>query len=112
MGRPVICSDNGSQFISHVFEEACEELQIQHERIPPRTQNMSAHIESFHRLLEDDSLSKMEFEHYVQAYETMDNYMRWYNQTRIHSSIHYLSPIDFHKAHVETGLQPKKTILV
>jgi putative transposase len=88
---PVVRSDNGPQFISHAFEEACEELQIEHERIPPRTPNMNAHIESFHRLLEDDSLSKMEFEHYAQAYETVDNYMRWYNQTRIHSSIHYLS---------------------
>lgn len=109
---PVIRSDNGPQFISNAFEEACAELEVEHERIPPKTPNMNAHIESFHRVFEDDRLSKMEFENYAQAYEAVDNFMRWYNNTRIHSSIHYLSPVDFHRAHMETGLQPKKPILV
>ena len=110
--RPVIRSDNGSQFISNAFEEACEELKIEHERIPPKTPNRNAHIESFHRVLEDDRLSQMEFETYAQAYASVDTFMKWYNNTRIHSSIHYLSPVDFHMVHVENGLQPKKTVLV
>ncbi|RIV16779.1 hypothetical protein D2Q93_16720 [Alicyclobacillaceae bacterium I2511] len=63
-------------------------------------------------VFEDDQLSQMEFENYAQAYESVDNYMRWYNNTRIHSSIHYLTPVEFHRAHIETGLQPKKPILV
>lgn len=109
---PVIRSDNGPQFISNAFEEACEELKLEHERIPPKTPNMNAHIESFHRVFEDEQLSQMEFENYAQAYESVDNYMRWYNNTRIHSSIHYLTPVEFHRAHIETGLQPKKPILV
>jgi len=110
--RPVIRSDNGPQFISNAFEEACEELEIEHERIPPKTPNMNAHIESFHRVFEDDRLSKIEFENYAQAYECVDTFIRWYNSTRIHSSIHYLSPVEFYNAHLETGLQPKKPILV
>jgi putative transposase len=56
--KPVIRSDNGPQFISHAFEEACESFNVEHERIPPRTPNMNAHIESFHRLLEDECLSR------------------------------------------------------
>jgi putative transposase len=110
--RPIIRSDNGPQFISNVFEEACQELKIEHERIPPKTPNMNAHIESFHRLLEDDRLSIAEFETYAEAYETVDLYMKWYNNERIHSSIHYLSPVEFNQAHISDGLMPKKPVLV
>lgn len=109
---PVIRSDNGPQFISHTFEQACERLGIEHERIPPKAPNMNAHIEAFHRLLEDDRLSAAEFETYAEAYETVDTYMRWYNHKRIHSSIHYLSPIDFHREYLKRGLLPVKPILV
>ena len=31
--KPVIRSDNGSQFISHLFEDACATFQMIHERI-------------------------------------------------------------------------------
>lgn len=55
-GRPVIRSDNGPQFISHRFEEACESFGMIHERIPPKTPNKNAHIESFHSILEAGSI--------------------------------------------------------
>lgn len=47
--KPTIRTDNGSQFLSHKIGEACEELTMEHERIPPKTPNMNACIESFHR---------------------------------------------------------------
>ncbi|GEO28172.1 integrase [Alicyclobacillus acidoterrestris] len=109
---PVVRSDNGPQFVSHVFEKACEDLRIEHERIPPKTPNMNAHIESFHRVLEDDRLSTCEFATYAEAYETVDTYMKWYNSARIHSSIHYLSPIEFHQRHLTSGLMPVKPVRV
>lgn len=47
MEKPVIRIDNGPQFISHAFEQGCEKFQVEHERIPPRTPNMNAHIDRF-----------------------------------------------------------------
>jgi len=44
--KPVIRSDNGPQFISNLFEGTCLELDIEHERIPFKTPNLNAHIES------------------------------------------------------------------
>ncbi|MGE5483330.1 MAG: hypothetical protein ACM3VX_10630 [Bacteroidota bacterium] len=32
--KPVIRTDNGPQFISQLFEETCEHLGLEHERIP------------------------------------------------------------------------------
>ncbi len=96
--RPVMRTDNGPQFISHAFEEACEKLGITHERIPPRTPNKNAHIESFHAQLESDRLTKMELETFQDAYEVMTNYIQFYNQRRIHGSLYDLSPEQFIQA--------------
>lgn len=109
---PVIRSDNGPQFVSLAFESTCEQLEIEHERIPPRTPNMNAHIESFHRLLEDDCLSRHEFETYSQAYEAVVDFMDYYNNRRLHSSLNYLSPVEFHKEHSVTGMMPKTKVKV
>ncbi|MED4600046.1 IS3 family transposase [Paenibacillus validus] len=95
--KPVIRTDNGPQFTSYAFQRACEELGIEHERIPNRTPNMNAHIEAFHRILQDECLSKHEFETYAEAYEEVAKFIRFYNETRIHSGIHFLSPHEFYK---------------
>lgn len=95
--KPVIRSDNGPQFISHGFEAACESFGVEHERIPPRTPNMNAHIESFHRLLQDECLARYDFETYSEAYEAVTEFIHFYNERRIHSSIRDLSPSQFYE---------------
>lgn len=109
---PTIRSDNGPQFISEAFESICEKLQLEHERIPPRTPNMNAHIESFHRIFEDDCLSRHEFDNYAQAYSVIVEFMEYYNTRRMHSSLSFLSPVEFNKAHAEAGLMPKSDVKV
>jgi putative transposase len=64
----VIRSDNGPQFISHAFQEGIQEFETEHERIPPRTPNMNAHIESYHRILEDKCFKRHQFQSYEEAY--------------------------------------------
>jgi putative transposase len=110
--KPIVRSDNGPQFVSMLFESTCKQLAAEHERIPPKTPNMNAHIESFHRILEDDCLSRHEFESYAQAYETVVEFMDLYNARRIHSSLNYLSPAEFRQAHLATGMMPKSNVKV
>lgn len=95
--KPVIRTDNGPQFISHTFEQFFEYSKIEHERIPPRTPNMNAHIESFHRIFEDDCLSRWQFETYTEAYQEVMNFMEFYNERRMHSSLLDLSPKEFYQ---------------
>jgi len=109
---PTIRSDNGPQFVSALFQSTCEQFGVEHERIPPKTPNMNAHIESFHRLLEDDCLSSEEFDTYAQAYKAVVEYMDFYNNRRLHSSLHYLPPAEFNKQHYTTGLQPSRLVKV
>lgn len=95
--KPIIRSDNGPPFISHVFEQGCESFQVEHERIPPKTPNMNAHIESFHRILEEDCLARFQFETYGEAYKEVSAFMRFYNDRRMHSCLLDLSPTEFYE---------------
>ncbi|MCR8636972.1 IS3 family transposase [Paenibacillus radicis (ex Xue et al. 2023)] len=92
---PVIRSDNGPQFVSTLFGDTCESLEIVHERIPPRSPNMNAYIESFHSLLERDLFSKMDFMTFDEAYEAVDRYMDFYNNRRMHGSLKRMPPNPF-----------------
>lgn len=92
---PIIRTDNGPQFVSNLFGDTCESLGIVHERIPPKTPNMNAHIESFHSILEHDLFSKETFDTFAEAYEAVDRYMDFYNNRRMHGSLKRMSPNHF-----------------
>ncbi|AQS58432.1 transposase [Desulforamulus ferrireducens] len=104
--RPVIRTDNGPQFISHVFEDACETYKIEHERIPPKTPNKNAHIESFHSILERECFSRHEFRSYQEAYKKVREFMEFYNQSRIHGSLYDLSPFEFNQQMTAGEIKP------
>ena len=46
----VIRTDDGSQFVSYKFNESCEEIKIEHERIPEKEPNRNVYVKSFHRI--------------------------------------------------------------
>jgi putative transposase len=94
--KPVIRTDNGPQFISHIFEESCGKINIYHERIPSRTPNKNAHIESFHRIFQDECIGVYEFESYKDAYFEVSRFMKRYNTNRLHSSLKYKTPNEFY----------------
>lgn len=101
----IIRSDNGPQFISNYFQNNCKNLGLIHERIPYNTPNKNAHIESFHRILEDDCLSKKSFRNYTEAYLAIIAFIDYYNNIRIHSSIKYLSPTEYHEKLVNNNIR-------
>lgn len=109
--KPVIRSDNGPQFVSHLFEEACNEFGIVHERIPPKTPNKNAHIESFHSIVEQECYDRHEFDSYPQAYVVVSEFIHDYNHLRIHGSIYDLSPYEYRDA-INKGLVVPKTVKV
>jgi len=92
----IVRTDNGPQFISSSFELACENLSVQHERIPPKSPNSNAHIEAFHSILEEDCISLHEFKTFKEAYQTITEFMSFYNEVRLHSSIGYKPPQEYH----------------
>ena len=107
MELPKIRTDNGPQFISKAFGDIVEELGMVHERIPVKTPNMNAHIESFHAILEDECYSRYEFSSFMEAYATITEYMRYYNERRRHGSIKYMAPNKFYEAFMSNTVNIK-----
>lgn len=106
--KPVIRSDNGPQFISNWFQDSCAELHIEHERIPFKSPNMNAYIESYHSILESECFSLYEFRSYAEAYETVVNFVKFYNSRRIHGSINWLSPEEYYHGVLDNRIKAKE----
>ncbi len=102
----IVRSDNGPQFISQLYEEACRELHIEHERIPVKCPNKNAHIEAYHRILEDDCYSLYQFQNYEQAYAAVVQNDEYYYNVRIHSAIRYLPPIEYYNGCISGKIKP------
>lgn len=105
----IIRSDNGPQFKSFHFENVCIDLDLEYERIPCATPNKNAHIESFHKILEVECLSRYEFKSFAHAYRVVSEFIRAYNKVRIHSSIGYISPEEYY-GNVLDGTELKKKV--
>lgn len=90
-----IRTDNGSQFIAYDFEKLCLSEDIVHERIPAHSPNYNAHIESYHRYLQDECLAGKLIMSLEEGEEIIYNYVYGYNNKRIHSSIDYRTPQEF-----------------
>lgn len=92
----IVRTDNGAQFIAYDFEKLCISEKITHERIPAKSPNYNAHIESYHRYLQDECLAGKLFESFEDAEKTIMDYVNGYNTKRIHSSIGYRTPDSFY----------------
>ena len=54
----------------------------------------NAVAESFFKTIKCEWLYRFKFNSYSQLYDSIDDYINWYNNERIHSSLGYLSPLD------------------
>ncbi|WP_127015886.1 integrase core domain-containing protein [Anoxybacter fermentans] len=51
---------------------------MEHQRIPVKTPNMNAHIESFHSILEEKCYSRNKFNSFMEVYDIVSDYMKYY----------------------------------
>jgi len=105
---PVIRTDNGPQFIAKNFKKTCRKWRIEHERIPIKSPNLNAYIESFHSILEDECYDRYEFENFAHAYKEITEYMDYYNNRRRHGSIKNMAPNQFYELYIKSD--PKTVI--
>ena len=88
-------SDRGVQYASNKINNICDyNLKI--------TQSMSrkgncwdnAVAESFFKTIKYEWLYRFKYTSYNQLYESIEDYIYWYNTERLHSSLGYLSPLE------------------
>jgi putative transposase len=95
-GRPAaIRCDNGPEFTSRHFLAWCEEQLIQLIHIQPGRPMQNGRVESFHGKLRDECLNANWFPTLMAAQHKVEQWRSAYNQERPHSSLGYLTPMEF-----------------
>lgn len=68
---------------------------------------MNAYIELFYSILEDECYSRNEWNSFREVYETITEYMNYYNNRRRHGNIKYMAPNKFHEAFMSKNINAK-----
>jgi putative transposase len=54
----------------------------------------NAVAESFFKIIKQEWIYRLKYTSYNQLYESIEDYVYWYNTERLHSSLGYLSPLE------------------
>ncbi|MEI7485556.1 MAG: IS3 family transposase [Ignavibacteriota bacterium] len=92
---PRIISDNGSQFISHDFADFLKFTGLSHVRTSRNYPQSNGKTERFHRTISEECLTKKSMIDLADARRQITQYIEFYNNKRLHSSLYYLTPRDF-----------------
>jgi putative transposase len=90
-----IRSDNGAEFVARAILRWLLEAQIETALIDPGKPWQNATDESFNGRLRDEYLSLNWFRNRVDARVGIEQWRRHYNEVRPHSSLGYLTPLEF-----------------
>ena len=88
-------SDRGTEYAGYVFRDRLAELgivQSMNERV-----NDNAHMESFYHSMKSEVIHATSFDHERHLYAAVGEYIRFYNERRLHSSIGYVAPATYER---------------
>lgn len=91
----IIRSDNGPQMSSNNFKSYINSLDLTHEYTPIRCPNKNAYIESFFSIFDTEFLQVRYFLSMREVHRQVGEWVIWYNNKRLHSSLNYNSPEAF-----------------
>jgi hypothetical protein len=83
------------------------------EEIPIRVRHPESNgrIERYHRSVREEAFGDTEVEDLYRARELLVDWVRYYNEERLHSSLEYLCPIDYYLGDPRALLAKRKTKL-
>ncbi len=89
---PRVISDNGPQFIARDFKEFIRLSGMSHVRTSPYYPQSNGKIERFHRTIKEDCIRPGVILSLDDARQTVGKFINYYNTTRLHSVIGYVTP--------------------
>ena len=92
-----LMSDNGAQPTSEKYENASKLLGITHITTSYSNPKGNADTERFMRTFKEEIIYPNEFDSFDEAKNEVDKFIKFYNEDYPHSTLGYLSPIDFEK---------------
>ena len=106
----VIRMNNGPQMTSNAMYKFASQNsgRLVHELIPLQTPNKDAHIESFYSIIETECFQVNIFNDFLEGYQTTFDFIKFYHEERIHSSLGNRTPaecLELHKAGTLSGIE-------
>lgn len=92
--HPRIISDNGPQFIARDFKEFIALSGMTHVRTSPYYPQSNGKLERYHRTIKADAIRPNTPLSADDARRIVFNFVRHYNEVRLHSAIQYITPAD------------------
>lgn len=90
-----IISDNGPQFVANDFKEFIRLAGMTHVRTSPYYPQSNGKIERWHHSLKSESIRMQALTSKDQADKVIAEYIKYYNEERLHSALGYITPKDF-----------------
>ena len=94
VARPRIISDNGPQFIARDFKLFIRECGMTHVRTSPGYPQSNGKLERWHRTLKADGIRPQTPLTLDDARRVVHQFVKYYNDVRLHSAIGYVAPKD------------------
>lgn len=94
----VFHTDRGSEFANSGMDELLGAFGIRRSLSRRGNPYDNAVIESTNKILKRELIYRQAFASLDQLRRELNSYVRWYNEERIHSTLGYMSPVEFRKA--------------
>lgn len=91
--RPRIISDNGPQFIARDFKLFIRECGMTHVRTSLSYPQSNGKVERWHKTVKADGIRPKSPLTLEDARRVVDQFVRYYNEVRLHSAIGYVTPL-------------------
>ena len=106
--RPRIVRDNGSQFVSKEWREVIRHFEIEEIPIRVRHPESNGRLERYHRSVREEAFGDEAKEDYYQAKDLLTQWVKYYDEERLHSALNYLRPVDYYRGNPEALLVERK----
>ena len=94
----VFHTDRGSEFANSDIDDLLEAFDIRRSLSRKGNPYDNAVIESTNRILKKELVYRRAFADLGQLRRELNSYVRWYNEERMHSTLGYMSPVEFKNA--------------
>ena len=88
-------TDRGSEFKNHLIDEVIETFGIKRSLSMKGCPYDNAVAESTYKIIKTEFARNSIFDSIEQLRKELDEYVRWFNEKRVHSTLGYLSPAEF-----------------
>lgn len=96
-GVGIFHSDRGSEFKNQAIDQLLEAVDVKRSLSHKGTPYDNAVAESTYKTIKTEFVKQETFETLQHLKESFGAFVWWYNNVRIHSSLNYLSPIEYHQ---------------